>query len=89
MLILFHSGFKVLDDIYGVGNDGILCRKGLADPLNEETFLEELKDKWNTLEKKSSSANMSYCSFFEYFKCHKADIMISSMAEAPRKGNGM
>ena len=82
----------MIDDIFGIRNDGILCRKGLADSVNEESFREELKklkDKWNALEKKNISANMSGYSFFEWFKYYKADIMISSMIEAIRRENGL
>ena len=82
----------MIDDTFDIRNDGILCCRGLADSVNEESFREELKklkDKWNSLEKKKSSANMSGYSFFEWFKYCKADIMISSRIEAVQKENGL
>ena len=39
----------MIDNIFGIRNDGILCRKGLVDSVNGESFrgeLTKLKDKW-------------------------------------------
>ena len=39
----------MIDNIFCIRNDGILCRKGLVDSVNGESFrgeLTKLKDKW-------------------------------------------
>ena len=39
----------MIDNTFGIRNEGILCRKGLVDSVNEESLLGELKklkDKW-------------------------------------------
>lgn len=33
----------MIDDIFGIKNNGVLCHRGLADPMNKEQFWEELK----------------------------------------------
>ena len=82
----------MIDDIFCIRNDGILCHRELANSVNEESAWEELKklkDNWNALEKKNTSANLSGYSFYEWFKYYKSNIMKSSMIEAVRKRNGL